>query len=444
MCEELGYLPLAIKQAGAYIAETGITAQEYHRLLDTYPARMYRSAAEGSDTERAIARLWHVTLDRLAGDQLAVQVLRILAWFAADDIPRTLLDGLAEPPEVLTATGRLAAYSLITLDAGSGTIAVHRLVQAVARTPEPDDRHRSPEDIRRALDLATRQLAAALPDLADPTSWPAWRRMLPQIDALASRADSATDTTATITVLNRAALFLLGEGQAPAATGYLHRAVATSRRVLGLDRPSTLTLQNNLADSYEKAGDLDRAIALHEQTLADRHRSLGSHHPQTLDSRNGLAGVYKTAGQLNRAIPLYERVLADRERKLGSDHPDVLISRNNLAGAYEAAGHVDRAVPLLERAYADARRTLGRDHMLTLVAQDSLGRLYLVAGGLNRAIPLLERTVADRQRVLGRHHPAYPRDAEQPRLHLQGGREAGPGYPALRADLCRPAASPRH
>ena len=406
VCEELGYLPLAIKQAGAYIAETGITAREYRRLLETYPAQMYRSAAESSDADRTIARLWHVTLDRLAGDPLAAEVLRILAWYAAEDIPRTLLDGLAEPPSLARVTGRLAAYSMITLDPGSGTIAVHRLLQATARTPEPGDKHRSPGDINRALQLATTQLAAALPDLADPASWPRWRRLLlPQVDALASHADARTDTAATVTVLNRAALFRLGEGQVAAAIDYLHRALAASRRLLGHDHPSTLTLQNNLADSYERAGNLDQAIPLHEQTLADRHRILGSHHPQTLESRNGLAGVYKTAGKLSRAIPLYERVLADRERKLGSDHPDVIISRHNLAGAYEAAGQVDRAVPLLERARADAARTLGSDHPLTLATHDSLGRAYLAAGDLGRAIPMLEQTAADRQRILGRHHP---------------------------------------
>ena len=119
MCEELGYLPLAIKQAGAYIAETGITAQEYHRLLETYPAQMYRSAAEGSDTERAIARLWHVTLDRLAGDKLAVRCCASWPGSLLTTSPGPCWTGSPNRLRCLRATGRLAAYSMITLDAAA-------------------------------------------------------------------------------------------------------------------------------------------------------------------------------------------------------------------------------------------------------------------------------------------------------------------------------------
>lgn len=57
LCAELGYLPLAIEQAGAYIAETGITPAEYLRLLAAHPASMYAQTAEGGDAERTIARI---------------------------------------------------------------------------------------------------------------------------------------------------------------------------------------------------------------------------------------------------------------------------------------------------------------------------------------------------------------------------------------------------
>jgi hypothetical protein len=83
-----------------------------------------------------------VTLDRLADDPLAGQVLRILAWYAPGAIPRALPDGLADPPAVLRAVGRLAACSMLT--AAAGTLAMHRLVQAVTRTPDPGDPHRDP------------------------------------------------------------------------------------------------------------------------------------------------------------------------------------------------------------------------------------------------------------------------------------------------------------
>ena len=294
LCAELGFLPLAIEQAGAYLAQAGATPREYLDLLARYPAAMYQAAPEGGDAARTIARIWHVTLDRLADDPLAGQVLRILAWYAPDGIPRTLLDGLADPPAVLHAVGRLAAYSMLTADAG--TLAMHRLVQAVTRTPDPGDPHRDPQAIDDARDQATRQLADALPDWQDPAGWPGWRMLLPHIDALASHAPPDTDTQATAYLLNQAGLFLNGQGQPGRAAGYLQRALAGCVRVLGADHPDTLTSRNNLAAAYRAAGDLGRAIPLHEQTLADRQRVLGADHPDTLASRNNLAAAYRDGG----------------------------------------------------------------------------------------------------------------------------------------------------
>ena len=319
LCAELGLLPLAVEQAGAYLAQADATPREYLDLLARYPAAMYQAAPEGGDAARAIARIWHVTLDRLADDPLAGQVLRILAWYAPDGIPRMLLDGLADPPAVLRAVGRLAAYSMLTADAG--TLAMHRLVQAVTRIPDPGDPHRDPQAIDDARDQATRQLAEAIPDLQDPAGWPDWRILLPHIDALASRTPPDTDTQATAYLLNHAGLFLNGQGQPGRAAGYLRRALVGHVRVLGADHPATLTSRNNLAGAYESAGDLGRAIPLFEQVLADRERVLGADYPQTLTSRNNLAYAYQAAGDLGRAIPLYEQALADRERVLGADYP---------------------------------------------------------------------------------------------------------------------------
>ena len=405
LCTELGYLPLAIEQAGAYLAQVGTTPREYLDLLTRYPAAMYQAAVEGGDAARTIARIWHVNLDRLADDPLAGQVLRILAWYAPDAIPRTLLDRLADPPALLRAVGRLAAYSMLT--AGADTLAMHRLVQAVTRTPDPGDPCRSPQLIDDARDQATRQLADALPgpDPEDPAGWPAWRMLLPHIDGLASHAPPEADTETTADLLSQAGVFLKNQGQPARAAGYFQRALADRRRVLGQDHPDTLASRHNLAGAFQDAGDLGRAIPLHEQALADCVRVLGQDHPDTLASRNNLAGAYRDAGDLGRAIPLFEQALADCVRVLGQDHPHTLTARHNLAGAYRAAGDLGRAIPLHEQALADHVRVLGGDHPDTLAARNNLALAYLAARDLGRAIPLFEQALADRRRVLGGDHP---------------------------------------
>jgi tetratricopeptide (TPR) repeat protein len=405
LCAGLGLLPLAIEQAGAYLAETGITPTAYMGLLAAQPASMYAQTAEDGDAQRTIARIWRVTLDQLTGTPLAGRLLRILAFYAPDGIPWALLDGLPEDPqELITAAGRLAAYSMITLK--GDVLAMHRLVQAVTRTPDPADPHRTPAAVGEARDQATTLLAAAVPaTTGDPADWPAWRILLPHLEALAEHTTAGTDSAITAALLDKAAAFLAGQGALARAIPLFERSLQACIRVLGDDHPDTLGSRNNLAYAYESAGDLGRAIPLYEATLQACTRVLGDDHPTTLTSRNNLAYAYESAGDLGRAIPLYEATLQTCTRVLGDDHPDTLTSRNNLAYAYESARDLSRAIPLYEATLADRRRVLGDDHPDTLSSCSNLAYAYRVAGDLDRAIPLYEATLADRRRVLGDDHP---------------------------------------
>ncbi|TQM79609.1 hypothetical protein FHX81_1918 [Saccharothrix saharensis] len=116
LCAEPGRLPLAVEQTAAYPAQSRITPNAYLDLLRRYPARVFTATAEGGDAQRIAARVWHVTLDRLADTPPAGDLLRHL--LGDDD------------PDVVHSLGRPAAYSMVTLTADA--IGVHRLVQAVA------------------------------------------------------------------------------------------------------------------------------------------------------------------------------------------------------------------------------------------------------------------------------------------------------------------------
>lgn len=233
LVRELGCLPLAIEQAGAYLQQSRLSPHAYLQELRRQPAVMYDQAARGSQAERTIARIWRLTLDRLADTPLAGQLLRFLVWYGAEPIPRTLLDGLDEPPQLLQALGGLAGYNMITLDETSVT--VHRLVQAVPRTPDPGDPHRQTADIDTARAQATRLLADARPESPrDPADWPAWRVLLPHITALTDHTPRDTDTATTALLLNETGHFLDGQGAVTRAIGPfgagLHRVRAGAGR----------------------------------------------------------------------------------------------------------------------------------------------------------------------------------------------------------------------
>ena len=411
LAAELGYLPLALEQAAAYIQYTAITPAAYVDRLERYPARMFAASASSdaageSDRQRTIARIWQLSLEAIAGEQpLAGEILRTLAWFAPDPIPRDLAYRLHEDPlTVDEALALLSTYSMITLTPESVTI--HRLVQAVARLADPADPQRTPDAVSQARDRAARLLLESLPEspLLNVPSWPRWRELLPHVLALTGHISPDQDTPDTAAILTAASAFLQGDGHFDEAVTTALRAVEACRRLEGADAPDTLIARSFLASAYRAAGDLAAAAPLHQLNLADSERILGEDHPETLAARANLAYLYALQHDEPRALELQERNLADYERTHGPDHPNTLNARANLASSHRAAGHLDRATELHEQSAADYARVFGPDHSETITARSNLAYAYQLAGDLDRAIPLHRQVLADRERLYGPGH----------------------------------------
>ncbi|TWE16884.1 hypothetical protein [Kitasatospora atroaurantiaca] len=131
LAADLGRLPIALEQAGAYLAQNPtIGIESYRRKLT---AKLDK-ASDGHDPERTVARIWRHTISTLTErNPLAVSVLSTLAWLAPDDIPVDLLAPTADDDtdDVHEALGLLRAYCMVSLT--QDTVSVHRLVQTTLR-----------------------------------------------------------------------------------------------------------------------------------------------------------------------------------------------------------------------------------------------------------------------------------------------------------------------
>ncbi|MEE1764212.1 FxSxx-COOH system tetratricopeptide repeat protein [Streptomyces sp. SP18BB07] len=416
LAEELGHLPLALEQAGAFIRQSKQSVKAYRDLLHERTAYTVDIPADHTRPERTMARIWRVTLDALAElDPLTVRILRVVAWFAPRPLPRDLLSRLADNPARLTrALGLLGAYSMITLE--SDTLAVHRLVQTIARTPDPafgtlahldPDPHRAPDAIETARRDAAVLLTDALPEdpQANIAGWPRWRALLPHIQALADATEPTQDTAAIEWMLYESAVFMLNQGLIDPARIHAERSVESGTRIRGADQPQTFASRLLQASLHEHTGDLDRAIELGEAVLADIQRVLGPHCPEAMAARNNLATACQRAGKLGRSTALFEAALAEEERVPGADQQRILIARSNLAGSLRDAGDLEKAIALYETTLAELERTLGTDHPATLSVRSRFAFACELSGDLSRAISLYATTTDDSERVLGADHP---------------------------------------
>jgi hypothetical protein len=179
----LGDLPLAVEQAGAWLACSGMSAGDY---VDAVAHRTREILAEGKPPGYPVpvAATWTVALD--AVDDTAVWLLRLWAFLGPEPIPTDLINSTtvrALPGELAPVTdsllrGRtvatLARLGLIRLI--DNAVVMHRLVHAVLRDHTPvTDR----EMLRTAVH---RVLAAAAPtDTVDPAGWPRWAALYPHV-----------------------------------------------------------------------------------------------------------------------------------------------------------------------------------------------------------------------------------------------------------------------
>ncbi|KUM99103.1 hypothetical protein AQI95_40670 [Streptomyces yokosukanensis] len=364
LAAELGYLPLALEQAGAYLHETGMALADYRTLL----GQVIDSDAGGIDSERTIGRIWDHSLVAVeTRNPQSVTVLSAIAWFAPADIPRALLAPLCPEPAALDeALGVLRAYSMIAYGAEQ-SLHVHRLVQTVLRhrgTTAPGAYRPGREEAERLIQQATPAAGAAATE---------WHRLLPHFMAVADSApEHSPPSTDTVDAYEAAAQHLYQPGRDGHAIPLRTAVLAQRVETLGSEHPDTLTARHNLALSYGQAGRTHEAIALLEQVLAEREQLLGSEHPDTLTARHNLALSHAQAGRTHEAIVLLEQVLAEREQLLGSEHPDTLTARHNLAHSYWQTGQMREAVTLQKQVLADRERLLSSERPDTLIRDGTL------------------------------------------------------------------------
>ena len=453
LAAELGGLPLALEQAGAYIQAAGTTLAGYLSMFgDRRADLLARGEAAGHSAD--VAATLGLALSRLEGETpAAAGLLRLLACLAPEPVPLVLLlantqAGEQLDPDVATAGGPLLGdqvaagdavaalrrYSLVT-PAGGGLVLVHRLVQHVTLA-----------QLHTAVVGQWKQAAAALVEAAIPAeprlpaAWPVCAVLLPHARAvlgltsdgmwqlarylghsgsypaardlfqLIAAADTEDDAygpehPATLAARHRFAHWTGDAGDAAAGRDRYAELLPIMERVLGPEHPDTLTARGNLARWTGEAGDAAGARDQDAALLPVRERVSGPEHPNTLTARGNLARWTGEAGDAARARDQYAALLPIRERVLGPEHPQTLADRANLASWTGRAGDVvgarDQYVVLLPI----FERVLGREHPDTLAARGNLAYTTGEAGDAAGARDQYAALLPIRKRVLGREHP---------------------------------------
>ena len=460
--QDLGGDPLALFQASAAIASSGLTCREYH---DLFAAQQEQLAKVSGAQPGAKVVTWMLSVERadqLAPGGAAQSCLALAVLLGGHGIPETVFAAPAAGEFIAGSTGlapgdhrgpygalrSLERTGLLTIDpvgGGARVIRVHPVVQAVVRTAMPGE-------VRdQAAQAAAGALLQAWPedDDAQPLLAGALRSCVASLEQAAGDALWAGGSHQ---VLFRAGQSLDSARLSGPAVAHWQLVASASERTLGPAHPDTLLATGQLASATLAAGLGAEAVALYQQALDTRLKVLGtgpSRHPDRpgrpgrgaaqprasrsrrsspwkrrwprrparnppttavwisacWTSRTRWPAAYQAAGRNPDAIRLAARTLAEREKQQGPDHPDTMSTRGSLARACLAVGRVKDAIQHCRQAHDSALRVLGPDDPGTLSTLSALADAYHSARRLKDAIPRYEQVLRDRSRIQGPDHP---------------------------------------
>jgi tetratricopeptide (TPR) repeat protein len=412
IAEELGGLPLALDQAGAYLEETGMSLSSYRHIYQQYRRDLLgQRGGLVADHPTPVAATWSLSFARVREkNPAATELLKMLAFLSPYAIAEEILtaDMLSLGPELSRVAGNdflfnqaieaLRAYSMIRRDPEEKTLSVHRLVQAVLRDAL------SETDRRMWVERVVHSVNVVFPD-SEYGCWPQCERLLTQALATAQLVEQYQIRSLEAgSLFHKTASYLYDRGRYPEAEELYQRALAIREQQLGASHPDVAYTLNSLANLYSEQGKYAEAEALYKRALAIREQQLGASHPDVTYPLNGLANLYYEQGKYAEAEELYQRALAIREQQLGADHPSVATSLNDLADLYYEQGKYAEAERLYERALAIFEQQLVTSHPDVGYPLTGLANLYSEQGKYGEAEELYQRALAIREQRLGTAH----------------------------------------
>jgi hypothetical protein len=419
LAAELGYLPLALAQATAYMIDRGLSCAGYRARFSQHQRRLASVLPDAEELPdghpTTLALTWSLSIDlanRLQPTGVARPLLELASMLDGNGIPTDVFSAPAVldlltvriGSEVVVedaqdALGCLQRLSLMTLatSMSSDLVRVHALVQRATRDALDSDR----------LVVSAGAAAQALVQV-----WPEFERdtILSQLlrantDALNRVGGEHLWKTGNWPVLFRAGQSLGDSGFGAEATNYFRSLHIAAEQWLGADHPYALTVRNELAYWRRQTGDLAGAVGALKELIADQARVLGCDHPDVLNTRHELARSVGESGNPAGAVVAFEDLLIEQVRVQGIDHLDTLNTRHSLAWWRGQAGDPAGAVTALEELLADRLRLLGSDHHSTLITRHDISHWRGQAGDPAGAVAALEQLLTDELRVLSANHP---------------------------------------
>ena len=406
LAEELGGLPLALEQAGAYILAKGISLGEYLELFRTRRKELWKDEKPPADYRDKVDTTWNLAMDRVKEEAPeGADLLNLCAFLAPDEIPRSLFgEGNQHLPESLTdtlavnrAVDALRRYSLIDASPENAALSVHRLVQTETRDRLSD------EERKRWAEAAVQILNDALYyDSDNYRTWSNCAVLLPHAMAVVEHTRGikcAIEQNSRL--LNNVGFYLDGRAEFHEAENVFSLALAIQEASYGPDynNPEVAKSLKGLGNVLAQKGDLDRAKECYERalTILETIHGPDSNNHSVASIITNLGSVLYLKGDLDGAKERYERAL----EMYGPDYLNAVSTLIGLGLVLARKGDFDQARKHYKEALAIDTAIYGPNNPTSARIHVNLGNLMGDMGDFDGAKECYEKAIMIQEAIYG-------------------------------------------
>lgn len=417
LAAELGYLPIAMGHAAAYLAETGQSVGEYltrfaenaHQLLSEQPADSEVLPAHVSGT-------WSMSTKLLTPD--AEHLFNLCAFFSPEPIAAELFlqdaAGIEEPPgvaEFLSSSHRFRAaatqlhrLSLVKVDGARDVIEMHRVVQAVTQGRLRQNRVDTFHAYRAAVDSLLAKSNPGNPghSSSDVTYDLSLQHL--ESDHRFLHTDNSRLRTLIIDQVRRLHL----RGAHVEAMRFGQDALRIWRELLGEHDIQVLTMAVEVAIAMYVGGSAADAheLILEIRPLLRRYTD-GDGFKAFLRCENFYGEDLRSRSQFREALELDLGILPQFETAFGVDHERTANVRSNIAFDYRQLGRFQEALEVDRRTLEDRRRILGPNDLVTLISYSAVAFDLRSLGFYQESLDMSRKVASAFEAIGGRENPHW-------------------------------------
>ncbi|MFO7685108.1 MAG: tetratricopeptide repeat protein [Desulfobacterales bacterium] len=413
---ELGGLPLAIDQAGAFMEEYAMSPEEFLSLYREEGKQLrqergkHDAASQGHSASVTItfslAYKNLIDMNPAGADLLCLcaflypeQIPEQVLIDAAEDLGETLGPVARRPMEWIKARQAACRLSLLSREIDSKSLNMHRVVQAVLKDEMSSD-------IQKLwAERAVRAINQGFPDV-NFENWPDCERLISQArtcSALIVNQEFAFPEAGRLLIA--LADYHHCRGRYKEAEDLYNCAIEVRKKIYGKSHPEVGTCFNNLAALFCRQGRYEEAARLYQNDIDIQEQAFGPDHQHVGTAINNLAEVCRIQGEYEKAETLYRRALDILEKTLGATHPNLADTLNNMGLINWQLARYDDAEQLCQRALKIREVALGAYHPDVADSLTNLAAIYRVQTLFSKAEPLFMRALDLREKTLGPEHP---------------------------------------